>query len=497
MIPSADTTAASKRANDPRWLIASAGLALYWVIFLWNFWQKGVYALGINATVFLLIALVLFIQLLRANRKMTKRDLVWIMPFILMIISYAIYDNPFWQITSILVMPVAFVVAYLQAFNSAAVRWTPAFFGRIALRCLSLITYFSAVAQGYMSLMAPNNTSRRRLIARILTGIVIFVIIAVVIVIPLLATSDSAFKAAVDSVYAWLQTFIVLSFWYRAAAFIALALLFAAAVFAWGRPFKVIERADTVKRIDAIIVSIVLGGILVLYLLFLAIQINRLWVGALPFDFRETEQLVKSGFWQLFFLSLLNIGVYFFVYKRTARVAQYILVAFTGTSLLLLISAGYRMGLYVMYYGFSYEKFFASYAVLYCAILFAWLILQLFAQRPADILKFIAVLFLWMYAVVAVLPVEQFILRTNVALAQRQDSRIRLFELTMLSPDVLSTVKELNRTGRLQENGGYISRENEQMTETKIFDWLPWIERQEQLIADKQWYEYNLMNLLQ
>jgi len=138
----------------------------------------------------------------------------------------------------------------------------------------------------------------------------------------------------------------------------------------------------------------------------------------------------------------------------------------------------------------SYEKFFASYAVLYCAILFAWLITKLFAHTPADILKFITLLFLWMYALVAISPVEQFILRTNVALAKRPDSRIRLFEMTMLSSDVLKTVKYYNQTGRLQENTSYLAQKDQS------FDWQPWIERQEQQIKDKSWYEYNLMNIL-
>jgi hypothetical protein len=153
------------------------------------------------------------------------------------------------------------------------------------------------------------------------------------------------------------------------------------------------------------------------------------------------------------------------------------------------------MGLYVTYYGFSYEKFFSSYTVIYCAILLIWLISRLFVKNRANILKFLILLFLWMYAFVAIMPVEQFILRTNVALSEVRESRIRLFELTMLSPDVLSLVKEYEQRGLLKEDVGYLSREKENKSKEQ-FDWNPWINRQERDILNKSWYEKNLMNVM-
>jgi ABC-type lipoprotein release transport system permease subunit len=65
----------------------------------------------------------------------------------------------------------------------------------------------------------------------------------------------------------------------------------------------------------------------------------------------------------------------------------------------------------------------------------------------------------------------------------------------MLSPDVLSLVKEYEQQGLLKENAGYLAREKEVKSE-KQFDWEPWIERQEKTISDKVWYEKNLMNVV-
>jgi len=99
-----------------------------------------------------------------------------------------------------------------------------------------------------------------------------------------------------------------------------------------------------------------------------------------------------------------------------------------------------------------------------------------------------------MFAVVTILPVEYLILNTNIALAKRPESRIRLFELTMLSPDVLTAVKKYQAAGVLKENVGYLGREGKEKTEDQ-FDWQPWIEKQEQRIVNKHWYEKNVINL--
>lgn len=95
-----------------------------------------------------------------------------------------------------------------------------------------------------------------------------------------------------------------------------------------------------------------------------------------------------------------------------------------------------------------------------------------------------------MYAIITVFPIEQFILRSNIALAKRPESRIRLYEMTMLSSDVLDLVKKYRSEGLLEEKAGYLDRENKENTDKK-FDWQAWIDEQEKRLAEKRWYEYN------
>jgi len=478
-------------------LSLSAVLAIFWVIFLWNFWSKGVYALGFNAAIFWLLLFGLFIFVLRRSGCYLRHDLYWIVPISLIMFSYAIYDNPFLKLVSLLVLPITLGIFYNQAFLSDKKDrlWNFAFILKIITRFFSFLGEIGQTIKLYISLIIPADKTKKRVVLRTIIGLILFLIIAFTVFIPLLSSSDLVFASKVQGIYDWFLKIISLSFVYKLLVFIFLSLLFFSVLTAWSKIFNYQETEVVGQNIDPIVSGIVLGGILGLYLLFLGVQINYLWVGVLPFDFKETENLVKSGFWQLFFLTALNILIYFFTYKKTLPLVQRILTAFTVASLLLLVSAGYRMGLYVTYYGFSYEKFFASYTVVYCTILFIWLISRLFITKRSNIVKFLLVLFLWMYALISVFPVEQFILRTNVALANFKESRIRLFELTMLSPDVLTLVKEYQKNDLLQEQTSYLPRENGELT-NKESDWNPWIKRQEEKVANKLWYEKNLLNVI-
>ncbi len=476
------------------WCLA---LSLFWVIFLWNFWTKDINALGLNAFIFLIFTLFLFIRVLYYKKHYEKKDLYWIIPVALITFGYLIYNNPFIKAVNILVYPASIILFMNFGFlkDKDKKYWDVKFISRIIFRFFNILGKVGEAFNRYFDVLSPKNNKGRRTAGRTVIGIILFLLIASTLVIPLLSSADPAFAAKVDVVYAWIGNIISVTFIYKVMFFIVLAIMLLAAILAWGRPFDYEEGKERDKMIDPIVTGIVLGGILTIYLLFLWVQVARLFVGQLPFDFKETESLVKSGFWQLFFLTGINTLIYFFTYRKTNKPVQNILVAFTAASFLLLISAGYRMALYAIYYGLSYEKFFASYTVIYCAILFVWLFVRMFMKRRADIFKFVVFLFIWMYAVIAIMPIEQIILRTNVALLRLPDSRIRLYELTMLSPDVLSLVKQYKGQGLLEEKVIQLEREGEADQE-RNFDWQPWIEKQEKLIAEKKWYEKNITDFI-
>lgn len=471
----------------PRFTIFSLGISLFWVIFLWNFWDSGVYALGINAFIFLSLLLAFFNRALFDKKLFTKDNLVWLVPIILIVISFAVYDNPFIKIFDILILPVlaTIVINYSFLKNQQKKYWDIRLFFTLFTRLFTPFTKLKKSAQVHDQLIKMSNRPAD-ILKKIILGLATFISLAILIIVPLLSAADPEFAKSLGNVYQCLVGIISVSLLMKIIFFYLLSLFLYAIFLAWQNPIDLKDKEESNKKLDSIISGIVIGGVLLLYLLFLWLQLERLWTNGLPSDFKEIEILVKSGFWQLIFLSVINIIILFFSYKKTNKLVQSLLTFFTITSLLLLVSAGYRMFLYVVFHGLSYEKFFAAYTVLYCAILFIYLIITIALQSRLNIIKFVLFLFLWMYGIINILPVEQIILRANIQLAKNENSRINLNESSILSPDILSYV-ERNKDQDFMK----VNYDND-----KTVDWSKWLEENQKIVKDKKWYELNLNNIL-
>ncbi len=470
-------------------MISCLFLSLFWVVFIWRFWEKGVYALGLNFFIFTSLILIMFVKILRDKNHFEKTDFAWIIPICLFIMSFLLYENPFIKGVNIFVLPILFAIFYNYSFieDKTKVHWGSHFLKTMLNRIFSFFNKIEKSTSSYFHLLLPTSNKNRTTTKSIILGLVLLLVISFAVVIPLLSSADHAFGEKMQFFYDWIGELFAFSIVYRIIFFGILSVLLLSFVLSWGKKFNYEEKIKDNKT-DSIVAGIFLGGILLIYIVFLWTQLENMIVGDLPVDFQSTVVLVKSGFWQLFFLSIINIIVYLAVFRKTVPLVQKILAGFTFASLLLLFSAGHRMLMYVINYGFSYEKFFALYTVIYCAIIFGFFLISFSKNKRVNILKFLIFLFLWMYSIVAILPLEQFIFRANLALSGRETSRIKLPELTILSSDVLNIVKE-------KVNDGTMKKRDAKM-EYGEYNWNPWIKNKENQVAKKHWYEKNISNLI-
>ena len=102
------------------------------------------------------------------------------------------------------------------------------------------------------------------------------------------------------------------------------------------------------------------------------------------------------------------------------------------------------MFLYVSFYGLSSEKFYASYAVIFCGLLLVYLVYASVTRMRADILKTVMLVFLWMYTGVSLLPVETIIAKTNFSLNQHETWRDEIAWINERSSDVFETMSEFS-----------------------------------------------------
>jgi len=136
------------------------------------------------------------------------------------------------------------------------------------------------------------------------------------------------------------------------------------------------------------------------------------------------------------------------------------------------------MYLYVSTYGLSYEKFFASYTVLYFSILFALMLFFIWRKQESDILKISLLLALWMYGILCIFPVEKTIFQINTEISQKVDTKIQRYQSHILSADILDSVEKMKGTKLYRDQ-----------------DWELWVEKIITEENEKKWYEKNISNL--
>jgi hypothetical protein len=330
----------------------------------------------------------------------------------------------------------------------------------------------------------------------IVSGLFFFVIFAGFVVIPLLSSVDADFKNALGFIPELIASFFEHVDFAHILQWLMTFTFFGAIGAFWltQKPFT--QDFHPRSSIDSISTGIVLGGTLMLYALFLLIQVKRLFIGELPLDFKTTESFVKSGFWQFFVLTILNI--LFVLRLRKAQVQNVVrteLKLLIVSSVFLALSVAQRILLYNTVYGLSYEKFFAGYTILFCIGAFLWLGFVVFFDRDDDICKSLLTVSLWSYAIMAVLPLERFMWQTNLELSKRPESRVVLDEMRMFSGDVADLAEKY-------------ARSDTTLFEVNASSWNDWFQAQCNLIyfrrdatgdfigiEPRNWYEKSLSGI--
>jgi len=464
------------RESDSSFRLATILLtALFGVLTHWNVWDNGVHSIGWNTSI---TWLALGLMLIRSNQSIRlSSDWMWLAPLGLMTLSFGLYENPWLKTLCFLVMPMAvgvfFSFGHLKRKEKQV--WGSAVLSKLISNTFAVIpAIFPSLVLLRNAFFSSFEESKLCVLKRVVRALMILLPLMLVILL-LLSSADENFDLMVSG---WFEYVAGVLDWALVGKLISVCMMSGVllAVVTILRRELGTEQEFVVRRVDDLVAIIVLTSILFVYIAFLIVQLDYLLVKQLPIEFADTEHLVKSGFWQLFFLSAINVGLFYWAYKNTGWLAQWILRVYLIASALILMSAGWRMGLYVVYYGLSYEKFFASYTTFYALVLFCFLGWAVFATSRKDIVKTLCVSALWMFSIATVLPIERIIFSSNLALSQKEGSRINLIHLSVLSTDVLAIASRNFHAGKLTNNG----------------TWAYWLRATSNENCDRPWYESNL-----
>lgn len=448
-------------------IITLAVAAIFPVLFMWGVFDKWVLALGYNVTIYSLILLLLYLTGIKKQVSFLKKNAIWMIPIMLICISFSLFWNTFIKGINLYLLPLIllFFFSLWRTEHLWGAQWSFTIIKNTFFRKVSVKQTFQVLWE-YLNAWWNIST----VVKKVTLGLIVVLILNVMIIWTLM-TADNYFAELIFTIVENLDFMIVVKSFLTIIFFIYLAKL----KLSWSEK-QIYEYKTTQNKRDSIIAWIVIWWTLITYTVFLMMQLQILTSGVLPQWVEAAARFVKWGFWQLFMLSILNIILFFVYFKKTHSSIQALLFGFVLASIALLLSAAHKMILYIAAYGFSYEKFYALYTVLFFGILFFIMISLLISKKHNDILKITVFLALWMYSLVTVFPTDILIFKHNTKMAMQNDEFSGQYQSHMLSRDIRDSVLELSRIHPETFNN---------------HSWSEWLEKKYRQSSDRKWYEKN------
>lgn len=362
---------------------------------------------------------------------------------------FALWSNQWFRGWNLLALMALMAVQLWEWCGGVEKRWTlPSMLAERFSRTLT------GLADRLPALGAAAGSFRRgkRTALLILCGLALTVPI-VLIVMPLLLSADDYFAFLSGQVLGWLEALLGELAVYLLIGLLAAPFLFSL-LYALRRPKPPAEtRAQALPKADPVVAVVVLVLMDLLYALFLAAQSAALFGGAeylRQASCLTYAQYARSGFFQLVAVAGINLTLVLLALQFTRqegavwRAVQILSTAMVGMSGVLLVSACYRMSLYVGTYGLSFKRFLTYWGMGILTILFAAVLWKIW--RPGFCffpVAFVVAIVGWL--ALNYCNVDYLVARYNVDFYQRQNTAVMNLDYLALelSYDALVPLYEL------------------------------------------------------
>ncbi len=415
--------------NRPDRLMA-AGALLFGILFVWLFYGKYP---GISIPIFVIAFYALLFAYTRpVLTKEAKFGWFLSIPVFLISLTYALFGNEVLMVLDILALPVLILLQTLLITGVNTYKWhSPGIIADIIsgifARCL--LHVFKPIR--LLTSLFKNRSAgdgRRSAGFKVLIGLAISVPL-LVILLPLLSSADMVFGKLVDKLPKLFENIKMGELIGRAIA--ALVVFFLSFSYLWSLGHKehlayntangtVIKTPEQKKRWDPVIVITVTVTVDILYVIFVIIQFAYLFGSfGLPDGFTYAEY-ARSGFFELILVSLLNIALLAVTLTYTKKGAAGLNMAFRalnsimiGCTIVMLISAHYRMTLYEQAYGFTFLRIMTHAFMVFLLVLFVITLARVWVDR-LPLLKPYIVAAVIAFTVVNYINVDEMIAKNNV-----------------------------------------------------------------------------------
>jgi hypothetical protein len=449
------------------------------------------YQIGVSYFVFIVVFYSLFFWRFKSFLFSHQRLGYLVMIAIwLLAAGYYLYDTTFFYALNILVIP-ALVIFHLALVTSPKkIEWSSLYFiYYIGHRLFDGIRYSALFLNNMANLFKKSsNQEYVNVWKKILIGVLISVPF-LFIILNLLIEADAQFERLISVIPDLLN--------FRAEYVIRLAIVL---IYTFGffgfmqvllqKNINFVQKERTLKPIvmDGIITMTVLLLLDLVYVLFVAVQFKYFFSDTLGDGFTYAEY-ARRGFFELLFVTLINLTVTTFVInftksiqgilKQTIRLALTVLVLSSGV---LLVSAIMRMTMYEDAYGFTFTRVLAHSFMVLLMVIFAYTLVKIWLEK-LSLFHFYFIASLIYYVGINVVNLDKIVVDQNISRFERTGKidihylnnlssagTLGLIELYEQNPDVLGLEDLLKQLKAENDELYRDSWQSNNLTKDKAFE---------------------------
>lgn len=394
---------------------------LIWIflISVWNsilFYQKD---LGISVILFIIPLLLLIYYILKSQGQIkNKNGLLWMIPIVLLSLTYFLFDSSFFSILNIPVLFILFLLMYLYTIK-------PTFDVRNIICNLFILLskpldYFSNVLQISLDTISKTLKISDKSKQKIRSLIIILPIVIVVLL--LLSTADQIFGSIFENMFSILENLslskILGNLIGRSISVIILFLYLSATIYFLLYHFLDIKIKDKKDKLilDNQAIKLLLIILNIIYIVFDIIQVKSLILHQVSMDISYAEY-AREGFFQLMFVSLLNLIIILLAKssenKNNSKFIIKMSITMIFLTFIIIISAFIRMYMYESQYGYTILRLLV-YITLITEIILLIPTIKYILNSKFNIVKYYIIILITVYTAINFINVDYIIASRNI-----------------------------------------------------------------------------------
>lgn len=395
--------------------------------------------LGINVILFTIPLLGTIVYLLKENKSIkNKKGLLLIIPIIILSSTYFIYSNIF-NMLNILVIPALYLLMY--AITMDKIKRFLDVLREIVSLIFKPLDYLSSFYKESVKELPKGKISQNT--KKVLKSLLI-VIPVVIVVLLLLISADQIFGNLFSKFNILIEDETIGKIIIRIINFVILFFYLGGTLYYISKKYKDDNVEEEKKNLkDPLTINILLTTLNIIYIVFDIIQINSLLLHRVSSGFNYADY-ARSGFFQLMFISVINIVIILLSKKSKEKNYTKIMSLLTVLlTLVIIVSSFYRMFLYEQAYGYTVLRL-GVYIILITEVLLLIPTIFYIFNKKVKIVSYYLIITIAVYSLVNCFSIERIIAENNIRRYERT-GKIDLYYLENNNYDNLNQLRKLSK----------------------------------------------------